>query len=314
MEWTDYRRVFLNYQQTVTQNRIISLLTNQILRNFPENLPKDIGVPARQALNQIIANMVKAKENKIEEINVPELGEIKFRIGYRRDEKGLNKFSLQMEDLKDENQREKVLETKLAIEMFGLISCAIGRKEKIDFKNFDFQRFNSFQSLIMHFSSFEGILADSIRVICSTRPEVMKKKRTIEWDEVLSVDSMQELIGILTDKFVREIGWQSLEERVNTFRELFGLEINLTNEEISTLKKVDLIRNLIVHNAGKANSEYLKLEPTQNLKIGDYIPISSEFLEHAAVSLQFIACDIYLEISKKYFGIDAEANTCVMKR
>ena len=81
------------------------------------------------------------------------------------------------------------------------------------------------------------------------------------------------------------------------------------------MKKVELFRNLIVHNAGKINLDYIKLEPTEHPKLGEYVPLSSDYLEEVSNTLQLIASDIYLQVSKKYFGVDEnEAMSWIMSR
>ena len=71
---------------------------------------------------------------------------------------------------------------EIALEILVLMTSCVGREERFDSKDLNFQRLQSFQGLVMHFSSFEGILADSLRAICCVRPEVMKKKRAVSAD------------------------------------------------------------------------------------------------------------------------------------
>jgi hypothetical protein len=301
-EWEDYRKVFLNYQQTASETILISLVTEEILKDFPKNIPKNVGTPAFQTLSRISQSIIQAEKEFSE-------GKAASHETKQKLEKSENHF--------EESKKTKSTELadKVAFEILCLMISSVGCDEKFDFKNLDFSRLQNFQGLIMHFSNFEGILADSLRAICYVRPEVMKKKKTVEWEEILSLKSWQDIIDMLTEKFVYDLGWQSLEERVNTFRTLFGLELNFSEDEIAVLKKVELIRNLIVHNAGKVNADYLKLEPSEKLQIGDYVPFDKEFLEHVSRTLQSIAANIYLQISIKYFGKKKhEANTCILFR
>lgn len=301
MKWEDYRKIFLNYQQTVSETRLISLVTAQILKDFPNNIPKNIMTPAYQTMDkfaEVIQNIVLSKGESDTDKT-------------KRPSKVKRKKNAQL------NLPAKAIDApdQFANEILLVMIAYVGRKEAFRFEDLNFERLQSFQALVMHFSNFEGILADSLRAICRVHPEVMRKKKTVEWEEILSLKSWQELIDMITEKFVRELGWQSLEARIDTFRTLFGLEISLTKEDISVLRTVELMRNLIVHNAGKIDLNYIKLEPTKNLKIGDAVPIDDAYLYHASHTLQVIASEIYLQVSMKYFGKKrSEAITCVAWR
>jgi len=287
----------MNYQQTVSETRLVSLITTQILKDFPNNIPRNLRAPAFRTLSRIAQAFTDLTKDK------PDTAETKISIGDKNKKKARA------------NQKITTDETaeKFALEILDVMISCVGREEKkFSFKDLNFQRLQSFQGLVMHFSNFEGILADSLRAICCVRPEVMKNKKTVEWEEILSLKSWKELMDVLTEKFVRDLGWQSLEERVETFRTRFGLEINLAENDRAVLKEIELIRNLIVHNAGKINAAYLKLKPTENLKCGDLIPINDNYLEDVSRTLRLIASDIYLEISIRYFGKEEnEANTCI---
>ena len=87
-----------------------------------------------------------------------------------------------------------------------------------------------YQNFVMLFSNFEGILADSFRAICLVKPEVLKKDKMIRVEEILSTKSWDGLISMLIDKAVLDMGYQNLQERIETFEKLFGLKINPTRK------------------------------------------------------------------------------------
>ena len=304
MQWENYRDIFLNYQQSESQTRLISLMAENIFKNFPQNLPEKIGKIHNEAVSDLFA-VLQNQKNEVDSQQPDNNNEKIYRICFA--------------DLKrvqvNGNGEISYLRGEYARCILELFSCSLGREETDFKKTLNMERLLSSQSLVMHFSNFEGILADSFRAVCSARPEVMKKGRTIQIDKVLSTNSWSSLIAMIAETFVRELGYQSLEERVDTFNSFLGLKINLSDYEKGVLKKLDLTRNLIVHNAGKVNNEFLKFSDSDNLKIGDYIPLSNEYLKNTSWTLQFIASEIYLQISIKHFGKkENEVDRCIIRR
>ena len=162
MKWEDYRKIFMNYQQTVSETRLVSLITTQILKDFPNNIPRNLRAPAFRTLSRIAQAFTDLTKDK------PDTAETKISIGDKNKKKARA------------NQKITTDETaeKFALEILDVMISCVGREEKkFSFKDLNFQRLQSFQGLVMHFSNFEGILADSLRAICCVRPEVMKNKK-----------------------------------------------------------------------------------------------------------------------------------------
>lgn len=67
--------------------------------------------------------------------------------------------------------------------------------------------------------------------------------------------------------------------------------------DMESFREIDLLRNLIIHNRGRANKEYVKLKEMDSLKIGDYISLDEDYLKMASTRLKMVASEIYIEIS-----------------
>jgi hypothetical protein len=289
MNWADYKQVYLNYQLSVIQTRLISIVLTEILRDFPKNIPKNLSDPAFRKLKEVVDAIASFDKNRSVS-HADKTG--------KKSHKNRNKMSAV------EGKGETVSESAgaLAFEILTLATTMVALDRHKKLKDIDFQRTQSFQELVMHYSHFEGILTDSLRAICSVRPEVMRKKRTIEIEEVLSCGCWDNLVDMLTERYVRAMSWGSLEKKLDTLKNHFRLGFQIDAEGHRVLREVELIRNLIVHNAGKANSEYITLRNAKGLRVGDYIPLDSEYLKYVSTKLNVIASEVYIEISKKYFG------------
>lgn len=283
MKWDDYRQIYLNYELSVTQTRLISVISGEILREFPKNIPKDIGVPVFRKLKEIFETMSDYFERT------------------RSQDKNASLEQNNENNADINNEKNKKNEVPFLIdEIFTLTTLIANRGIRL--KDIDFQRILYSQELVMHHSNFEGILTDSMRTICYVCPDVMKRKRTIEWEEILSCGCWDELMDTLVEKFVRDMGWETLEKRLALFTDFLNLDIQFDENDITIIKEVELIRNLIVHNGGKVNQEYIALKNAKGLKIGDYIPLDADYLKLVSTTLNMVASEIYIEISKKYFG------------
>src|SRR5205807_7395206 len=99
----------------------------------------------------------------------------------------------------------------------------------------NFERLLSSQALIMVFAFVEAFLADTLRLICSVRPEILKTEKKIEWSTALEFDKKEDLIAHLRERYVYDFGWLSLDERVKHLRGKLGLEINTPTSDLKLL-------------------------------------------------------------------------------
>lgn len=289
MKWEDYRENYLNYELSVTQTRLISLISSETLKGFPKGLPKNLAVPVFTKLGEIAGTII----DYIERAESVEKNVSQKKIEKNADAKTGN----------IETDRADV-PPYLLDTVFVLYTLIVKRGMKIE--DIDFRKIHHFQELVMHHSNFEGIMADSLRAICYACPDAMKRKKTVEWETILSCHGWDELIDILVERFVRDMGWVPLEKQLDMFIEDFNLEIEFSDEDRATIKEVELIRNLIVHNGGKVNQEYITLRKPNNLKIGEYLPLDDDYLHAISIALRGVASEVYIEISKKYFGKEEE--------
>jgi len=283
MKWEDYRGIYLDYEMTVTQTRLSSVISQQVLEDFPKNIPKEIEPFARgfRRLKEIAETLMDYKK--------------------AMESQSTNSISKRNESISDKsNNTDELDEARFIDEFFTLFTLIAKRGIKLT--DIDFRRIQLAQELVMHYSNFEGILSDNLRTACCVCPDIMKKTKTLQWEEVLSCGSWNRLLDMLVEKFVRDMGWTTLQKRLNIFTDFLNLDVHFDEEDAGVIKEVELTRNLIVHNGGKVNREYLRLKKAKNLKVGDYIPLDNDFLKLASITFQMLASEIYTEISKKYFG------------
>ncbi len=93
---------------------------------------------------------------------------------------------------------------------------------------------------------------------------------------------------------------KGFKDRLKILKEV--LDIGITNEKlrINALLKLVKIRNLIVHNEGKADADFIKMYGIEGMKIGDLIKVSKEYLLESLYLVYFIGSYLLQEAQLKY--------------
>ncbi len=170
------------------------------------------------------------------------------------------------------------------------------------------------QELSILFAQLDAFMADTLRVICQLRPEVLKKNKQIDWATIVSAGGWQEVLDLLTEEYVFEFGWPPLPKRLKMLREQFGIELSLRDSDWALLEEAENIRNIVVHNGGRINKEYINRTGRCELIIGDFIPLTSAYLESAEEVLRMLVSSLFLAVSEKFFGLDASKIREVWRR
>lgn len=108
---------------------------------------------------------------------------------------------------------------------------------------------------------FEAFFADLLRFIFSNRPEMMKSRNSITYEEVLSYESMTLLTLDLADQEVQRLSFKSFKDQATELEKRFGLRVGTTTEDIETLAEAFSRRNLLLHSDGFVNDLYLNRHP-----------------------------------------------------
>ena len=278
LEWKDYTRIYQDYEISVHQARLISYLSSEVIKDFPYDMSRYYEISAFPKLRQAAEIVSKILKGFME-------GRQPSKEVYETIEKD--------DSLAD-----------LAESLFYLFGLQVKRGALSE--RMEFQRIQNFQELIIHHSNFDAFLSDSVRAICCKCPDVMKKSRVIQWEEILSCEGWDELMSMLVEMFVRDLGWGQLIKRLDELSKIFKLELRFHKDDVQSITELDVARNLIVHNGGKANQEYVNLKDTNDIEIGDYIPIDNGDLRRFSRTLQLVANDIFVEVSRKYFHKKSE--------
>ena len=270
MRWEDYFEVYQSYELSINQSRVLSIVAGEILEQFPNRLPKAIRKPLVATLGQLRDALFVGEPSTGAEM-APDSVEI------------------------DITHTHEIVPP--VVSMY-LARAALGAStEKVDF-----ERALCSQDLVMLFAHLDAFTSDSLETICRLRPEVMRSRKTLEWDTILSYGGWENLLDHMIAEYVFQFGWQSVAERVKFLKERLGLTIDLEDSELAFLDEAEKARNIVVHNGGRANEEYIKRTGRTELTPGEFVTVTPQFLGEAFEVTRMLVSHIFTSVSKKFFG------------
>lgn len=297
MEWEAYRKIYYQYELSAAQTRILRLVVGKLFQDYPNKLPDD----ARLVLTkvpEVFTNIILRHKELQEKAQTLEEGSSEsFDLGV---------------DFSPHSSFHDIHESPLydasVCLFFAQVNLGIPISE-INYGQLLYQ-----QELSILFAQVDAFTADTIRVICQTRPEVLKKNKQIDWATVVSAGGWQEILDLLTDEFVYEFGWPPLLKRVKMLREQFGIEIPLDDSDWILLDEAENIRNVVTHNGGRVSREYINRTGKRDLVIGSLIPLTSDYLESIEEVSRMLVSGLFLAVSEKFFGLDPSKISGVWRR
>ena len=154
----------------------------------------------------------------------------------------------------------------------------------------------------MTFAHLEAFLADSIRVVCVIRPEVLKSNRKITWKTIIDLGSQSDIIDHLIDQYVFNCTWGPITDTVKLANEKLGLHITSSDDAIERIASSQLLRNVIVHNGGRVSEEYLKRSNRSDVRLGEKLAIDKDVNNKTASAALELASRFFIEIGKTHFN------------
>lgn len=102
-------------------------------------------------------------------------------------------------------------------------------------------------TVITAISLVDSFLADVLRLLLLKFPNAIPKERQVRVTEILSAPSHDELVSQLVEKYVREISYQSLSDRIGFLEAKFGVKGIDDAALLSRLFQHAELRNSLVH-------------------------------------------------------------------
>lgn len=280
MDWNTYRQVYLSFEVSINQSEIIAQASTDVLKNYPHDLPPKVRTQLAGGVGHV-RNMLKDALQRLE--HTAEEAEVLDTAEPPEHGKGGGR-----------QVHTELLEPTLMIAIYNLLS---GR----ELFDVDFAQVIYSQQLAIAFAHFDAFLGDTLRAILRVNPNILRKNKQITWDTIIELGSWERVIEHLSETLVYDFGWLSAVEKVTFFREEFGFDLQLTEDETAVITEGELLRHLILHNGGRVSAEHLRRTNSKNLKIGEQISIDHAHIHKVCFALRKAASNLFVLVSESFF-------------
>lgn len=257
----------------ISQTELVSLISDEILSDFPKNLPKDNKENIENFLTGICASILREEGYEI------------------NDSQGI---PIKAKEVKDSPLLYPTLKLFLSS----------GAKREYKGIKFDFSFFLLSQELVMLFSYLDAFLLNCLRAIAESDEKILKRDKKITWKEIITARSREEIVENIIEKYCYEFGWQNFRNKIDILKKEHRLEVSTPDDVIDSICEGEGLRHLVVHNGSRINRDFLNKNPFYEGEIGDQIIINKDYLNNLSGELLSLGGDIFISIAQKYY--DAE--------
>jgi hypothetical protein len=159
---------------------------------------------------------------------------------------------------------------------------------------------NAFIGLL---SSVEWFYSQVLHYYYDKHPEAAGiKKKTMTLEDLKTFGTVLDAEKFLIDSKIEEVFRAGFDAWMDILKDEVKLKLPYVKPFFNELLEVYQRRNLLVHNGGMVNSIYISKvasEISKDIKIGDKLPITSEYLENAICKLHIVFTLIAAELWKK---------------
>ncbi|RLC91717.1 MAG: hypothetical protein DRI39_09800 [Chloroflexi bacterium] len=290
MLWQEYRKIYHSYELGISQTSTLARLSREVLKDFPKQLPKSVREPYLRALGQVrdmLGDSLVGKEDAVGTESANEETRPKPK-GQKLDE--VNRDLL-----------AHVLPMFVALVRLGYPASSV---------RFDMLLHS--QQLVMLLAYFDAFMADTLRVVCKARPEVLNSGERVEVREILECGGWEELLDRLSERYISHFQREPAGKRLDMLNEHLALDIKCSDMQL--LEQAEKIRDIVLHGSGRADEEYLRRAGLKDVKVGDFVPVSPEQLDRLLWVTRMLVADIFVEVSKKLFQVDDSQLSMVWRR
>jgi hypothetical protein len=145
--------------------------------------------------------------------------------------------------------------------------------------------------------------SEIIQAAIIKRPETLKSKQTIRWDELLGFTRFDDVVRYLIDKKVNELSYAGLGQMEEFMFERLGLARSITDEQRALASIFVEIRNIYTHNRGVVNGIFLaRVERHMGFEFvdGKYFHTDFDTFERLSGNCLEVAYAIDETVAKKF--------------
>lgn len=147
---------------------------------------------------------------------------------------------------------------------------------------------------------FEAALSDIIRAALLYRPQMLKSKRMISYEDILSEPDMGSLVAKIVDKEISDLTYGSIDDLIEYLKNKLHIPIDFLPEEKEELNWCKAQRNLLVHNQGRVDAKFLQMKAVGKYSMGECIVITELDWDDARYLLERIVLALESAVIRKF--------------
>lgn len=257
------------------------LNSNNIMKEFKKNQFGAI----------VTSNATQSGLNFFYEIEHSEMLMIMFHIG-----------SLYIENNKEDAKQ-------FLIEIFTDEENEIAKQLVRNFKNsnvdhlFDIRTYEKFYGQMAYSRTIDNMLIyfkEILAEVIIKKPQILKSNETERLDFILNYENINELRIALSEKKIEHLFYAGIEKIEDFFYTRLGISIFKDKNDKHDFNQAIKNRNIIVHNRGRINTEYLREFPKSGYKLGESLKFTYEDISKINVIIGNYITILDQEIGNKF--------------
>ncbi len=102
-------------------------------------------------------------------------------------------------------------------------------------------------SLILSITLLDSFLTDATRFLFLLRPQALPKDRQVKVADVVRANDYARLVTSIVEKYVQEIAYRSIEDRIGELSDRFGIESENIQRDLEALEPFIERRHTLIH-------------------------------------------------------------------
>lgn len=147
---------------------------------------------------------------------------------------------------------------------------------------------------------FEAALSDIVRAALLYRPQILKSKKLISYEDILNEPDMGSLVAKIVDKEISDLTYGSIDDLIEYLKNKLHIPIDFLPEEKVELNWCKAQRNLLIHNQGRVDSKFLRLTAIGKYSMGESIIITESDWDNARYLLEGIVLALESAVIRKF--------------
>lgn len=154
-------------------------------------------------------------------------------------------------------------------------------------------------ALVYAIALTEAFTKEYLQLIYVNKPEVIKSRRQVTFEEVLSYGSIEELRRALAEKEVVDISYRSVDDLAEYLNYKFNLGIGDGLDWRQMFREAHYRRNILVHNRGIVNDLYAS-KVVDAPSLGTSLGVSEWYLDRVLEALSSFATFLHESLADKF--------------